>query len=743
MIKDPVTREFFRLREGERFIAEQLDGATPVDVVHQRVEQKFEATVAPEVLAGFIKNLDKNGLLERSGARSRSWQERKQKRVAGGLLSLRFKLLDPEKILCRLMPYVRHCFRAEFMWVSAGVIFMAVAVTVLNWPQVVAEASGLYKFSTLPLLIATIFVVVTAHEFAHGLTCKHFGGEVREMGFLLMYFQPAFYCNVSDAWFFPKSQRLWVSFAGPYFEVFIWAVATLAWRATDTDTWLNHVALVVMATSGIKTFFNFNPLIKLDGYYLLSDALGIANLRSKSFRYVGDFIKSVGGLVGRLPQVLPRERRIFLTYGVTAWIASVSILTYIGWAIGEHLIIEQQRVAFFAFTGLISMRFRDKVQRLFGRSPRSSGSSRSSWRDAWTRRRLVKLLIAAAVLLLLFVVKMELRVAGPVNALPIRNADVRTEIDGIIEAIHVDEGDHVEKGQPIARIIDRDVRAELAKAEATRDESRARLKLLEAGSRPEEIDLARTSVTRFEEQLKYHRGRLDRYKTLNEQQLTSMLDYEESARLVASAESDLAEAKKKLDLLLAGSRPEEIEALRGTVASLETQCNHLAGQLRLMDVLSPAAGVVTTPSRQLRSMRHQLVPKGALIAKVQNLQNITAEIAVSEKEIADVRPGQFVALKVRAFPEKVFAGKVAEIATTASGDAASGAGSDLSKIAAPAEAAKSPNTILVTTEIDNSAGLLKPGMSGMAKIHCGKRRIVDLITRRLSRTFRVEFWSWW
>jgi HlyD family secretion protein len=175
---------------------------------------------------------------------------------------------------------------------------------------------------------------------------------------------------------------------------------------------------------------------------------------------------------------------------------------------------------------------------------------------------------------------------------------------------------------------------------------------LEAGSRPEEIDLARTTVTRFEEQLKYQRGRLERYRALNEQQLTSMLDYEESARLVASAESDLTEAKKKLDLLLAGNRPEEIDALRGTVASLETQCRHLTEQLRLMDVLSPAAGIVTTPSRQLRAMRHQLVPKGALIAKVQNIGTITAEIAVSEKEIADVHPGQAVALKVRAFPEK-------------------------------------------------------------------------------------------
>ena len=92
----------------------------------------------------------------------------------------------------------------------------------------------------------------------------------------------------------------------------------------------------------------------------------------------------------------------------------------------------------------------------------------------------------------------------------------------------------------------------------------------------------------------------------------------------------------------------------------------------------------------------------------------------------------------------MFSGKVVEIATTAGG-AASGSGGSKAEAAtsSPLESAKSANTILVTTEIDNSAGLLKPGMTGMAKIYCGERRIIDLMLRRLSRTFRVEFWSWW
>src|SRR5262249_45023657 len=157
--------------------------------------------------------------------------------------------------------------------------------------------------------------------------------------------------------------------------------------------------------------------------------------------------------------------------------------------------------------------------------------------------------------------------------------------------------------------------------------------------------------------------RMEQFRLLNKQQLLSALDFEESARLVASRESDLAEAKKKLELLQAGSRPEEIEALRAMIAGLETQRHHLQEQLRLMQVVSPASGLVPPPERQLNDMRQQLVHKGDLIAEVNDFKTITAEIAVSEKEIADVRSGQAVALKVRAYPERVFPGKVTRIAT--------------------------------------------------------------------------------
>src|SRR5439155_2123288 len=130
-------------------------------------------------------------------------------------------------------------------------------------------------------------VTTTLHEFAHGLTCKHYGGEVHEIGFLLMFFIPCFYCNVSDAWLFDrKSKRLWVTFAGAYCDLCLWAVAVFVWRLTVADTMVYYVAWVALSVCGARIFFNFNPLLKLDGYYLLSDWVEIPNLRQRSWAFV-------------------------------------------------------------------------------------------------------------------------------------------------------------------------------------------------------------------------------------------------------------------------------------------------------------------------------------------------------------------------------------------------------------------------------------------------------------------------
>src|SRR5882762_6349749 len=372
IVKDPVSGEFFRFREAEGFIAEQFDGERPLEVVRKNTEEKFGAMLSAEMLTGFVKNLERTGLLETGEPNHRT--NGKRSRIGGSALYIRFRIFDPDRLFDRLTPLVRLFFTPLFLAASAILICLAVGELIANWSDFAQDLSRLYELSAIPLLIVVIFVVVGAHEFSHGLTCKHFGGEVHDIGFLLVYFQPAFYCNVSDAWLFAeKSKRLWVGFAGPYFELFLWALATLAWRVTDVDTWINYVALTVMASSGVKTLLNFNPFIKLDGYYLLSDYLEIPNLRRKSFRYVGQLIKRLFGFAPpATEEVSPRTRRIYLMYGLIATVCSFSLLAYVLVSAANYAIEGRQPAAVLLSFGLLGLKLRRRFRRLFGKTSKSS-----------------------------------------------------------------------------------------------------------------------------------------------------------------------------------------------------------------------------------------------------------------------------------------------------------------------------------------------------------------------------------
>ena len=281
VIKDPVARRFYRFGEMEYFIAQQLDGATSPETVQQRVAERFGATPSLKTLEEFEARLRTLRLVE-SDPSERKTERKTSGRVGGSLLYMRLKAVDPDHFFSRLVTKVQFLFTPFFIVLSAACILLALRLTVHNWSEISRQLAVMLRFQSLLLAWLVVLLVVTLHEFAHGLTCKHFGGHVNEIGFLLIYFQPAFYCNVSDAWLFPeRSKRLWVTFAGAYFEMFLWAVATFVWKLAEPGSTIQYLALVVVATSAVKSLFNLNPLIKLDGYYLLSDYLEIPNLASE------------------------------------------------------------------------------------------------------------------------------------------------------------------------------------------------------------------------------------------------------------------------------------------------------------------------------------------------------------------------------------------------------------------------------------------------------------------------------
>jgi multidrug resistance efflux pump len=759
VVKDPVGGEYYRFGEVEVFILRQLDGTRSLHALARAAEERFGAPLPEETLELFIAKLSKAGLLA-GGEAGSSGRPRRPGRVRGSMLYLRLPLFDPTRLFDRLLPRVRACFTRRFLVGSALVILLAAATLASSWHEFTRDLPRLYQLSSIPLFMAVVFLLVMAHEFAHGLACRHFGGEVHEIGLMLLYFQPACYCNVSDAWLFSeRSKRLWVGFAGPYFELFLWALAVLAWRLTAGDTWMNHLALIAVTGSGVKTLLNFNPLIKLDGYYLLSDSLDIPNLRKKSFRYVGDRLKRLSGLSDPPPDhTTARERRVYVIYGVLATLYSFSLLSVLTFELSSFLIDQGQPLALTLVAGLVGTRFRHRVRGLLGHrteeddppvvltDPASRPSpkvrpadGRGSRRSRRIRRaRWAWAAGAGALLLLLVFVRVQLRVAGPVNVLPRENADVRAGVEGIVVEVLVDEGDEVAAGEPVARLSGEALITDLRTTEAEARETRALLQKLEAGPTAAEIAVGRAAVAGAADRAAHARSRLARMTDLLRRQAVSQGEYDDARALATTAENDLTEATRRLEVLTAGTRPEEIEAARARLDRLDARRRHLEEQVRRLDVVSPVDGVVATPSRQLHAMQRQLVSKGGLIAKVYDFRRMTAQVMIPEKEIGDVRVGQRVELRTRAYPSVTFHGNVTAVAVAADGSQVG----DVAP-ASPPQPAGGGRRFIVTTEIDNRSLLLRPGMTGQAKVFCGPRRIVDLITRRLARTLKVEVWSWW
>jgi hypothetical protein len=367
IIQNPETGKFIRLGEFEYFTAQLLDGRTSLEQIKQRIEAKFGGEIETAELAAFIHSLAARGLLNVPGAEAQAPRRPHKNLIQGSPLYLRLRAYDPDRHLNRLEKKLRFCFTRAFVYFAIATIVLAVVIFFANSREILRDVVALLRPETLLAAWLVILGASTVHEYAHALTCKHFGGRVREMGFMLIFFQPALYANVSDAWLFPeKHQRLWVTAAGGFIDLFVWALAILAWRVFAPETTINFIATVIAATAGIRGLFNLNPLIKLDGYYLLSDWLEIPNLRQRATDYAKARLSFDRRRARAAKEACPpRERRILLVYGVLATVFVIWFLSFVVSGIGGWLLDEYQGWGFLAICGFLWLLFGRRLRGLF------------------------------------------------------------------------------------------------------------------------------------------------------------------------------------------------------------------------------------------------------------------------------------------------------------------------------------------------------------------------------------------
>ena len=318
------------------------------------------------------------------------------------------------------------------------------------------------------LLIAGVLgVTKVIHEFGHGLSCKHFGGECHEMGVMFLVLTPCLYCNVSDSWMLPSRwHRAAIGAAGMYVEVVIASIATFLWWFSEPGL-LNYICLNIMFVSSVSTIlFNANPLLRYDGYYILSDIMEVPNLRQKSTAILTrNLRKWCLGLEPEDDPFLPkRNQALFAFYTVASffyrWFVLLSILYFLNKVFEPYgLKILGQLIALASLYGLIVMPFW-KVYKFF-RVP-------GRWSKVKKVRMLTSLALLSGLVAAAFLIPFPSKVMCSFELQPRDATSVYVEVAGKIEQIAVEAGQRVEEGDLLLKMSNLDLQIEITRLRGER-----------------------------------------------------------------------------------------------------------------------------------------------------------------------------------------------------------------------------------------------------------------------------------
>ncbi len=473
VVKNFETNSYNRYGATEYGVLELCDGTrTALEISDALTEPHPDSPLSEAEVLEFLDSIEP-AMWERSvgeknlAVLERIRDERKGRLDQSSVLYMSFKAWDPDKTLAKMDPYLSWMFTTGFVAFSIGVFIVAAYLLASDWTRVQHDTAALYTFagkSAYDIWMFWILLMVLGgiHELGHGLTCKHFGGDVHQMGFLLIYFTPAFYTDTTDILLFKRgSQRQWVIFAGIWIELVLCGLSGVVWYFSPVGSVLNDIAYKMMLLSGIQgALLNLNPLIKADGYYALSQFLNVDNLREESFAFLRAWAQKY--LLRHdidLPPTSKRQRRIFFLFGVSAIVYSNALLVIVivfaknvlvtklgdGWGYLATLLV----IYFFARKGIQQAL---PTVRAWLRQKREDYMA---WKMTRTQQA-----GALALALLLLIPPVSSSVSTALVLEPGASARVRAEVSGQVQTVYVKPGDTVKTGQLLAILQNPEIAAD-------------------------------------------------------------------------------------------------------------------------------------------------------------------------------------------------------------------------------------------------------------------------------------------
>ncbi len=508
LVKDPISLKYHRLEEEEFELFEMLDGRCTLGELQSRFEKRSShQRITIKELHQFIGMLHGNGLVladapeqeEHLIARTQERSKRHLRSTVASLLSPRLRLGDPNRFLGNLDRCIGWVFSRQALAFNLVFIAAALLLVAANFEVFRQKLPGLREFTSTQnwvwLAVALAFSK-GLHELGHGLCCRRLGGECHEMGVMFMLATPCLYCNVTDSCLLPnKWHRAAIGAAGMYVELVLAAFCTFLWWFSAPGL-LHGLCLNVMFVSSVSTLvFNANPLLRCDGYYILSDLIEIPGLRQKASavlqRRTGAWILGVSPA----PDLFPASRfpLLLAAYGLASavyrWLVAVGVLWFL------HIAVRPCGVQIFglllpivAVHGFL-IRPAWQVARFF----RIPGRV-----DQVKPRRLIAAGSAVVLAFACLWIPLPAYVRCSLHLEPGGATPVYSESAGCLGQIHAKPGDWVRAGQPLVTLENVDVRLGLVRLQNERQRLIRNLERLrqmavddpQAASRVAEVELA-------------------------------------------------------------------------------------------------------------------------------------------------------------------------------------------------------------------------------------------------------------
>lgn len=490
VVKEPVGLNYYRFHEEEFAILNMLDGQTSLQAIKDRFQNEFAPQrITLQDLQQFVGMLHRSGLVVSQATgqgrqlRRRGDEKKKKERLGklANVFALRFRGIDPERILNFLNPFTWWIFTLPALLCISMFGLSALTLVLVNFQEFRTKLPTFEQFFAADnwlWLGTTMAIVKILHEFGHGLSCKRYGGECHEMGFMFLVFTPCLYCNVSDSWMLPnKWHRVFIGAAGMYVELILASIATYLWWFSEPGM-LNFLCLSVMFICSVSTVvFNGNPLLRFDGYYILMDMLEIPNLRQKATEVLKRWFQQYClGLELQDNPFLPHKKQFwFASYTVASviyrWVVVFSIMMFLMKVLEPYGLQALGRLI--AFSGLAGMVVQPIWQSIkFFRTPGKASKMKQ-------KNVLTSLAVATAAILGIFFIPLPFHVDCAVEIQPNDAQQVFAMVPGRLVSWNKRPGDRVQAGESIAQLENIDLQMQLLKNASEYELAVSRFRILE------------------------------------------------------------------------------------------------------------------------------------------------------------------------------------------------------------------------------------------------------------------------